>query len=1013
MVGTPQASPVFNNLANGTYTLAVIDANDCVTTTTATVAVNTLIVSANLVDDISCFNANDGTISVNVSGGAPPFEYSLDGVNFQADNSFGSLAPGIYTVTVMDSEGFTQMTNSLTVANPAALTGSTAVMERTIAVTAAGGTAPLMYQLANGTSQSSPVFTEVANGTYTITVVDANGCELELSATVAVNTLVVSANLVNGISCFNANDGVISVTVNGGTAPFEYNLNGLGYQPEHTFTGLAPGTYSVTVRDSEGFIQTTNSITITTPTALSGTVAVMERTITVSASGGTAPLMYQLADDMPQSSPVFTDVPNGTYTITVIDANGCELELSATVAVNTLVVSASLINDISCFNANDGAITVNVSGGTPPYEYSLDGVNFQTDNSFGGLTAGTYTVTVMDNEGFTQTTNSVTITNPTALGGTVEVMERTITITAAGGTAPLIYQLADGTPQSSPVFTDVPNGTYTITVIDANGCELELSATVAVNTLAVSANLVDDISCFNANNGVISVSVSGGTAPFEYSLDGMNYQPESTFANLGPGTYSISVLDSEGVSQTTNSITVTNPEELLGTVDVTNNTITVAAGGGTAPLSYQLNEGTPQDSPVFEDVPNCTYEVRVIDANGCRLLLNATVAFNSLVVSIELLNDISCHNVEDGQIEVQVSGGRVPYEYSLNGATFQSANVFPGLAPGEYTVTVRDADGFIRETGTITLINPAMLMMSVILEGDSILISASGGTGDLEYSVDGVNFQAEPLFPDLPIGEYQVTVRDENGCAVVNQVAIGMVLFVSFEISGLVNCFGEPGMTITINASGGTPPYEYSIDGGNNWQSANVFTNLSGGTYEVQVRDSMGDIVGLEPFTIAEPDELSISVDIDGDDITAIGMGGTPPYVYSLDGMTFSSENTFSDLPVGTYEVWVEDANGCQSSTIIDILVGVFELEQPALEFTLYPNPNAGQFFLRLEQEQARVITTQVFDARGRLIQRELHPNTGIVFEKYFDLTSLPAGIYQLIVDNGEQFGRTKVVVIR
>ncbi|MEL6833889.1 MAG: T9SS type A sorting domain-containing protein [Bacteroidota bacterium] len=1010
---TPQSSAVFPDLDNGTYTITVTDANGCQTTVMATVAVNTLAITASVVQQVTCHDADDGIITALVSGGTMPYQYRLNGGTLQPEPTFTNLAPGTYTVEVLDGEGFTRSSSTLTITNPPLLTLSAAVNVNTITLSAGGGTPPLMYQLNDGTPQSSPVFSDLANGTYMLTVIDANDCTTSTTAIVAVNSLVVSASLVNNISCFNANDGTITVNAAGGTEPYEYSLDGINFQTDNSFGGLAAGTYTVTVRDSEGFTRTTNSVNITNPTAISGSLTVMERTITVTASGGTAPLMYQLADGTPQSSPVFNDVANGTYAVTIIDANGCELELSATVAVNTLVVSASLVNDISCFNANDGTITVNVSGGTAPYQYSLDGANFQTDNSFGGLAAGTYTVTVMDGEGFTQTTNSITITNPPALSGSVAVVVRTIAVSATGGTVPYMYQLEDGTPQSNPVFTDVPNGTYTITVIDANGCEFELSATVAVNTLVVSTGLVSDISCFNANDGIISVTVNGGTAPFEYSLDGVNYQPENTFTNLAPGIYTVTVRDSEGFTRVTNSITITNPVELLGSVDVTDNTITVVAGGGTGSLNYQLNDGTPQASPIFEDVPNGTYEVRVIDANGCVLVLNATVAVNSLVVSLEIINDMSCFNVNDGQIEALVSGGTPPYEYSLNGTTFQSSSIFAGLAPGEYTVTVRDADGFTRETGSITITNPPLLMMSVMVEGDSVMITASGGTGDLEYSVDGINFQAEPLFPDLPTGEYQVTVRDENGCAIVTQVAIGTTLSVSFEVSGLVNCFGEPGMTISITATGGTPPYLYSIDGGQTWFNSNIFTNLSGGTYEVQVMDAMGDIVGLQAFTIAEPDELTVSTEINGDDITATGVGGVPPYVYSLDGMAFSSENTFSDLPVGTYEVWVEDANGCRSSTIVDVLVNVFEVEQPTLDFTLYPNPNTGQFFLRLEQEQASDITIQVFDARGRLIQRELHQNTGLVFAKQFDLTALPAGVYQLLLDNGVQFGRTKVVVIK
>ena len=1009
----PQTNAVFSDLANGTYTITVTDANDCQTTIMATVAVNTLVITANVVQQISCHDVNDGIITALVTGGTMPYQYRLNGGDLQAESTFTNLAAGTYTVEVLDQEGFTQSSNTLTIINPPQLTLGAMVDEDMITLNAAGGTAPLMYQLNDETPQPSPIFADLANGTYTMTVIDANGCMLSTTATVAVNSLVVSASLVNNISCHDANDGAITVTVSGGMPSYQYSLDGINFQTDNTFGGLSAGTYTVTVLDSEGFTRSTNSVTITNPAEITGSVAVVVRTITVTATGGTAPLMYQLEDGALQNSPVFTDIPNGTYTVTVIDANGCELELSATVAVNTLVVAAALVNNISCHNANDGVISVTVSGGTPPYEYSLDGMNFQADNTFGGLAAGTYTVTVLDSEGFTRTTNSVTITNPTAITGSVAVVVRTITVSASGGTAPLMYQLEDGALQSSPTFTDVPNGTYAVTVVDANGCELELSATVAVNTLVVSATLVNDISCHDANDGVITVTVSGGTPPYQYSLDGTNYQADNSFGGLSAGMYTVTVLDSEGFTRTTNSVTITNPAELLGAVNVEEDVITVVASGGVAPLSYQLNDGTPQSSPVFEDVANGTYEVRVIDANGCTLVMNATVAVNTLVVSLEVMRDITCHDVNDGQIVVEVTGGTPPYLYSLDGENYQTGNVFAPLPEGEYTVTVQDSEGFTRVTNSVTITNPPMLLMTVTVDGDSIIVDASGGTGSLEYSINGADFQTSPVFPDLPPGVYPVIVVDENSCALADEVSVGNALFATYDIGGVINCFGEPGLTLTVNASGGMPPYRYSIDGGENWQDNNVFTDLSSGTFEVVVEDAMGNTFDFPSFTIEQPDEIVVTAMVEGDDITVTAAGGTPPYLYSLDGMTFSSDNVFSDLPPGSYTLWVEDANGCQSTTMVDILVSVFNVEEPTLDFMLYPNPNAGQFYLRLEQVEVQDITTRIFDARGRLLQQELHQGTGTVFEKYFDLTSLPAGVYQLLVDNGEQFGRTKVVVIK
>lgn len=1011
----PQTSPDFFDLANGQYTITITDANDCQATISVTIAVNSLLISAEITEQISCHNTNDGILTAFASGGAPPYEYRINEGSWQADSSFPGLAPGDYIIEVQDQEGFTQTSNILTLVAPPALTLEATVDQNTITLNAGGGTAPFAYQIESQTPQDSPVFSELANGTYTLQVIDANGCTMSVMATVAVNTLMVSASLSNDISCHDENDGSISVSVSGGSMPYQYSLDGINYQVEDTFTGLSEGSYTVTVLDSEGFTSTTNAVVVTNPPAIIGNATVDEQLITVSASGGTGSLLYQLNDGTPQSDPVFTGLANGTYTITVIDANGCTLELTATVAVNTLMVSASLVNDISCHNANDGMISVSVSGGMPPYQYSIDGQNYQAENTFPDLSAGSYTVAVLDNEGFTSTTNAVVISNPTQLSGVLNIAENDITVSASGGTPPLSYQLNDGAPQSDPSFLDLPNGDYTITIIDANNCELELSANIAINTLEVSASLLSGISCFGANDAVISVSVSGGTPPLQYSLDGQNYQAENSFPDLGPGTYTVTVLDSEGFTRTTNSITINSPAELVGAVMVDENNITVMASGGTAPLMYQLNGMPAQDDPMFINLPNGEYTIQVIDANGCTLTFTETISINTLEVSIDLVSDISCFNVPDGVVAAIVAGGTPPLQYSLDGVNYQSDNTFGGLAPGTYSITVLDAEGFTRQTSTVTLTNPAMLSMDVTVDGSTITIAAEGGTGALSFSVDGLNFQPEPIFTDLPDGVYQVTVRDENGCAIVMQVIIGSSLAATFDVLGTIACAGDSDVEISINASGGTPPYEYSIDGGMTWQTSSVFTGLAAGTYEIVVRDDMGDTFASPSLTINEPDPLVLEGGIDGEGnaIVLNATGGTAPYLYSIDGVTFVGSNIFSDLPPGDYTLWVEDANGCQSTTEVSILVGIFTPEIAELSLLLYPNPNGGQFYLRLEQEEIKDISIQVFDPRGRLIQQDIHLRAGTIFERYFDLSALPAGLYQIVLHDGERFGRAKVAIFK
>jgi subtilisin-like proprotein convertase family protein len=1011
--GTPQTSNVFSNLSNGTYAITITDENGCSAVISATVTVNNIVLTAALVQEISCHNEDDAIITALASGGNPDYQYSINGGSFQLESTFTNLGPGNYTIEVLDQDGFTQTSSLINVTNPPLLTLSASVVDDEVTANAAGGTPPFLYQLDGGSLQTSPVFSALSNGDYTITVIDDNDCTATVNVTVAVNTLIASAVLIGEISCNNANDGRLQVSVDGGTPGFLYSLNGGNYQSSPVFNGLAGGSYTVTVLDSEGFTQTTNAVTITNPTAINATTTVTDNVITVNATGGTGQLLYQINSGMLQSNPVFTDVANGQYNITVYDANDCTVTLSATVSVNTLVVSAALVNDITCNNANDGSIQVSVSGGTPNFMYSIDGQNYQSESLFAGLPAGSYTITVLDSDGFTQTTNAVTITNPAAINATAMVTDNVITVNATGGTGQLLYQLNSGTLQSNPVFTNVANGQHTITVYDANDCTVTLSATVSVNTLVVSAALVNDITCNNANDGSIQVSVSGGTPNFMYSIDGQNYQSESLFAGLPAGSYTITVLDSDGFTQTTNAVTITNPAAINATAMVTDNVITVNATGGTGQLLYQLNSGTLQSNPVFTNVANGQYIITVYDANDCTVTLSATVSVNSLVVSAILVRNISCYNVNDGRLRAEVQGGTPPYQYSLDGENYQSEALFTNLSPGTYMITVLDAEGFTQVTNGITITNPTLVNMMVMVDGSTITVTAAGGTGVLVYSINGQDFQTENIFTDVPDGIYQVSVRDENGCAVAMQAIVAVNgLLASVQVVNQVTCVGDADGSLIVNASGGIAPYQYSLDG-ENFTTENTFENLPAGDYSVVVQDATETMFTTSTITIEEPDALNLILTVMTDSINAEVTGGTPPYEYSLNGGTFQTSSVFADLVPGDYQITVLDANDCATEGFISILVGVFTAADPSLNLQVYPNPNTGQFELVLAQATGSKLTCQVFNSAGALVTQQQLAKPGFELRQSFDLQFLPPGLYQLVLFDGDAFGTVRVMVVK
>jgi gliding motility-associated-like protein len=350
--------------------------------------------------------------------------------------------------------------------------------------------------------------------------------------------------------------------------------------------------------------------------------------ITSSGSGGVGPYEYSLNGSSFHSLASFSNLAAGDYNVRVRDANGCintqNLTLSAGAAPN---LSIANISQPGC-GQNNGAFTAQGSGGTSPYQYSLNSGTFQSSGSFNNLNAGSYTVTVRDANGCTGTqtqnlsaprTPSLSIANITQPG--CSQTNGAFTAQGSGGTSPYQYSINSGTFQNSGSFTNLAAGSYSVTVRDANGC-------IGTQTQNLSAP------------GAPSLSIANVTQP--------------------------------GCSQ--------------------NNGAFMAQGtGGTAPYQYSLNSGAFQNSGSFTNLATGNYSVTVRDANGCTASTTANLqGAASPSASVSNLRQPTCAG-NDGQIQVSAQGGLAPYTYSLSGGGFQNNATFSGLGPGNYTVTVRDS----------------------------------------------------------------------------------------------------------------------------------------------------------------------------------------------------------------------------------------------------------------------------------------------------------------------------------
>ncbi|MEI2760272.1 MAG: PKD domain-containing protein [Bacteroidia bacterium] len=1058
--GSYQASTNFNSLAAGNYTVTVQDANGCTASISSNVtdAPSAIIVNINTTP-VSCNGQSDATIDIVANSGTAPLNYSIDnGLTFQVGSYFSGLPAGSYNIVVSDANGCTT-TGSINVVEPTTLTLNLNATNTTcsqtngsVSAAANGGTPAYQFSIdAGGTFQSSASFSGLATGVYSIVVQDANGCTASGSINLSDLPGPRIDNVVTvDINCNGANNGSVSVMASNGTAPLQYSIdNGTTYQSGNVFGSLSPGNYNIVVQDANGCTVTTTA-TVAEPTAIviSGTPVTDANcnganngSITINANGGTGTLQYSIDNGTTyQSGNNFSSLSPGNYNIVVQDANGCTATTTATIAEPTaVVISGTPVTDVNCNGANNGSITINANGGTGTLQYSIDnGTTYQSGNVFGSLTPGNYNIVVQDANGCTVTTTA-TIAEPTAVViSSTPVTDvncngannGSITMNANGGTGTLQYSIDNGTTyQSGNVFGNLSPGSYNIIVQDANGCTVTTTATIAEPTaVVISGTPVTDANCNGANNGSITINANGGTGTLQYSIDnGTTYQSGNVFGSLTPGNYNIIVQDANGCTVTTTATIAEPTAVVISGTPVTdancnganNGSITINANGGTGTLQYSIDNGsTYQSGNVFGNLSPGNYNIVVQDANGCTVTTTATVAEPTVVViSGTPVTDANCNGANNGSITINANGGTGTLQYSIdNGTTYQSGNNFSSLSPGNYNIVVQDANGCTATT-TATIAEPTAVVISGTPVTDvncnganngSITINANGGTGTLQYSIDnGTTYQSGNVFGSLTPGNYNIVVQDANGCTVTTTATIAeptAVVISSTPVTD-VNCNGANNGSITMNANGGTGTLQYSIDNGTTYQSGNVFGNLSPGSYNIIVQDANGCTV-TTTATITEPTALSYSSVVTDANcgnanggVTINAAGGTLPIQYSIDnGTTFQSGNNFTGLLAGSYQVQLQDANGCTFSGVVSIQ----NLAAPVINQVVYSGLTCN----------ASNDGTISINASGGVGTLQYSIDNGTTYSSNFNYSNLSSGNYSIIVQDGAGCQATFAVVI-
>jgi len=1047
-----------SGLGPGTFNVTVTDANNCSDTASFTITEPDELTMSNLISDtngfeISCFGANDGTIDITPSGGSGNYTYSWSTSNgsglTQGQQDQSELGPGVYTLILADSNSCS-ISQTFTLAQPDDITVSAVISNYngfeistagasngSINITAVGGFlstgASYSYNWSttngSGLDNSGEDQTGLSAGTYIVVVTDSNNCtETKVYKLDEPDQLGFSSIISNfsgfEISCFDADDGSISITPTGGSGTYTYDWstnNGSGLtQGQQNQTGLGPGTYSLTITDSNGNTISQDFV-IDEPTALNLSSTISDYNnfevscfggadgeIDITIGGGTGQYTYNWSASNNGAGIVNgqqdqTGLSAGTYTVIIVDENNCEI--SRTFTLNSpdqisIISSKSDYNgfNVSCKESTDGTIDLNVSGGYlatgSSYSYSWSTNNGSglspTNKNQSGLSAGTYSVVVTDDNGCS-ITQEIEIIEPNILNidevisdyNGFQISEAgendgSINISVSGGTSNYTYvwSTLDGSGLSvnSEDQNSLTAGTYSVIVTDTNGCVINKEYTlIEPKELLISLDndaYKNDVFCYGDSTASIKVDITQGSiAPYVYSINGTTYLNENysqsfqnisnltyTFTNLTAGSYTITITDANGASKTTAIKEIKGPNNPLGleglTTDITCNgaadgiiDITVTGGGGSSNqftyfYSWTTLDGSGLDSSAEDQTglgPG-TYTVVAKDINDCEITKSFTITQSPpLTYNLDSTKNITCNGDNDGEINITVTGGTGNYTYEWsteNGSGIQQGNQDQsGLAPGNYKLILRDGCNTFEYIYTIT--TPDTLEISldekvdVLCHDDStgkIDISVTGGTLPYNY-VWKDNFgnvydrNVGNVFKDgdlsnIPAGLYDLTVTDANNCIATYSTEITQSEDLVIQIDKTdLNCYDSNDGSIKVTPSGGVAPYSYDWD---DFGNGDFRQNLSAGIYQVTITDSNGciEIRDIEilnaPLFDVNPIVTPVSCFGANDGSIELNFeGGVAPISFNWTDDS-SAGQVRNNLSPGLYSVLITDGSGCE-----------------------------------------------------------------------------------------------------
>ncbi len=849
----------------GSYTVTVTDSNGKTKSAKAKVEDPrfTLTIEQKKVESVP--GAKDGAAEVRTQGGSPAFKYKWD--NGETTNPATKLAGGSHTVTVTDQNGCNAIATLTIGQNLAAL--SVNIAETTaipcaggntiLQVTATGGKEPYQYEWSNPKLEGvQPA--AVSAGTYTLTVVDAAGGKTVSSITV-VQPAALSAIASSSAPASTGNsDGKASASPRGGSGPYSYRWDN-GETTEQA-SKLSPGLHTVTVTDANGC---TMSAKVTVSENILPLSAEIEETsqincyggqtnLQVTVSGGKSPYIFQWSEaKLVGFQPA--GVPAGTYTVTITDAADGRTTKAFTVKQPAALSAITSLESPASTASSDGRATVQVNGGTSPYQYRWDNDVTLDRNKF--LSPGIHTVTVSDVYGCSTTATVEVTENILPLAVRIEQVgpincnggSTDLKVKVTGGKAPFQYQWSLPALQGQEPKA-VPAGNYQLVIVDAAGGRTATSFQVKQPDPIVLST-VDMIPATSGNNnGRAKIQVNGGEGPYLYRWD--NEETSDVATRLSVGDHRFTVTDNNGCSGTgtvninENILPLSATISEIGPINCNGGQtgLRVNVSGGKGPFQYQWNDPALQgEQPAGVSAGN--YQLTVTDATGkTKAAFFLVKQPEPITLSITVQAPASAGNA-DGKARVAARGGNgAPFQYAWdNGETDEVASK---LGPGTHNLTVTDSKG-CTSLGTAK-ISENILPLEVNVEetGDikcagetsGLKVVVSGGKAPYKFKWDNPAWTSETV-NNIPAATYAVLVTDAQG---TTQTAVAIVNApnpLQVDITRIVGATTERSADgkATVKITGGTPPLTIAWENG---ESTTTAFKLNLGAHVVTITDANG-----------------------------------------------------------------------------------------------------------------------------------------------------------------------------